>query len=178
MLADNGEMLMAEAGGLLQAKNGGILSLILPQWQIHCILPSVLSGILQKGKIPPDPHPAVFGFSPSGSLRFPALPVYYGIQMLKDNSGMSVIELLLILVVLIALIMIFKEQLTEGTTMITSTTASIKNMGSSILVPASSPRRFARLFRSSNALSASKKEREVQMALDYPQMVSKLTQPL
>ena len=39
--------------------------------------------------------------------------MYYGIQMLKDNSGMSVIELLLILVVLIALIMIFKEQLTE-----------------------------------------------------------------
>lgn len=39
--------------------------------------------------------------------------VYYGIQMLKDNSGMSVIELLLILVVLIALIMIFKDQLTD-----------------------------------------------------------------
>ncbi|MCI9632899.1 MAG: hypothetical protein HFH18_06590 [Ruminococcus sp.] len=39
--------------------------------------------------------------------------MYYGIQMLKDNSGMSVIELLLILVVLIALIMIFKDQLTE-----------------------------------------------------------------
>lgn len=39
--------------------------------------------------------------------------IYYGIQMLKDNSGMSVIELLLILVVLIALIMIFKDQLTE-----------------------------------------------------------------
>lgn len=39
--------------------------------------------------------------------------VCYGIQVLQDNSGMSVIELLLILVVLIALILIFKEQLTN-----------------------------------------------------------------
>lgn len=33
--------------------------------------------------------------------------------MLEDNSGMSVIELLLILVVIIALILIFKNQLTD-----------------------------------------------------------------
>lgn len=39
--------------------------------------------------------------------------VCYSIQVLQDNSGMSVIELLLILVVLIALILIFKEQLTN-----------------------------------------------------------------
>ena len=39
--------------------------------------------------------------------------VCYSIQLLQDNSGMSVIELLLILVVLIALILIFKEQLTS-----------------------------------------------------------------
>lgn len=39
--------------------------------------------------------------------------VCYSIQVLQDNSGMSVIELLLILVVLIALILIFKEQLTS-----------------------------------------------------------------
>lgn len=37
----------------------------------------------------------------------------YGIQVLEDNSGMSVIELLLILVVIIALILIFKNQLTD-----------------------------------------------------------------
>lgn len=34
------------------------------------------------------------------------------IGKLQDNSGMSVIELLLILVVLIALVLIFKNQLT------------------------------------------------------------------
>ena len=39
--------------------------------------------------------------------------VCYSIQVLQDNSGMSVIELLLISVVLIALILIFKEQLTS-----------------------------------------------------------------
>ncbi|MCI9441684.1 MAG: hypothetical protein HFH15_10725 [Ruminococcus sp.] len=39
--------------------------------------------------------------------------ICYGIQVLKDNSGMSVIELLLILVVIIALILIFKNQLTD-----------------------------------------------------------------
>lgn len=39
--------------------------------------------------------------------------VCYGIQVLEDNSGMSVIELLLILVVIIALILIFKNQLTD-----------------------------------------------------------------
>lgn len=38
--------------------------------------------------------------------------VFYGIQVLRGDSGMSVIELLLILVVMIALILIFKEQLT------------------------------------------------------------------
>lgn len=39
--------------------------------------------------------------------------VCYSIQVLQDNSGMSVIELLLILVVIIALILIFKNQLTD-----------------------------------------------------------------
>lgn len=39
--------------------------------------------------------------------------ICYGIQVLQDNSGMSVIELLLILVVIIALILIFKNQLTD-----------------------------------------------------------------
>ncbi len=39
--------------------------------------------------------------------------VCYGIRVLQDNSGMSVIELLLILVVIIALILIFKNQLTD-----------------------------------------------------------------
>ena len=34
-------------------------------------------------------------------------------QGLKDNSGMSVVELLLILVVIIALVLIFKTQLTD-----------------------------------------------------------------
>ena len=34
-----------------------------------------------------------------------------GIAILKDNSGLSVIEMLLILVVIIALILIFKNQL-------------------------------------------------------------------
>lgn len=37
----------------------------------------------------------------------------HGIRVLQDNSGMSVIELLLILVVIIALILIFKNQLTD-----------------------------------------------------------------
>lgn len=36
-----------------------------------------------------------------------------GMQTLQDSSGMSVIELLLILVVIIALILIFKNQLIE-----------------------------------------------------------------
>lgn len=39
--------------------------------------------------------------------------ICYGIHVLEDNSGMSVIELLLILVVIIALILIFKNQLTD-----------------------------------------------------------------
>lgn len=39
--------------------------------------------------------------------------VCYSIQVLRDQSGMSVIELLLILVVIIALILIFKNQLTD-----------------------------------------------------------------
>lgn len=39
--------------------------------------------------------------------------ISYAIQVLEDNSGMSVIELLLILVVIIALILIFKNQLTD-----------------------------------------------------------------
>ncbi len=39
--------------------------------------------------------------------------VYYGIQVLRGDSGMSVIELLLILVVIIALILIFKDKLTD-----------------------------------------------------------------
>lgn len=39
--------------------------------------------------------------------------VCYSIQVLQDQSGMSVIELLLILVVIIALILIFKNQLTD-----------------------------------------------------------------
>ena len=39
--------------------------------------------------------------------------IYHGIQVLQNNSGMSVIELLLILVVIIALILIFKNQLTD-----------------------------------------------------------------
>lgn len=39
--------------------------------------------------------------------------ICYGFQVLQDNSGMSVIELLLILVVIIALILIFKNQLTD-----------------------------------------------------------------
>lgn len=34
-----------------------------------------------------------------------------GIQILKDDSGLSVIEMLLILVVIIALVLIFKTQL-------------------------------------------------------------------
>ena len=34
-------------------------------------------------------------------------------QGLKDNSGMSVVELLLFLVVIIALVLIFKTQLTD-----------------------------------------------------------------
>lgn len=36
-----------------------------------------------------------------------------GIVILKDNSGLSVIEMLLILVVIIALILIFKNQLID-----------------------------------------------------------------
>lgn len=36
-----------------------------------------------------------------------------GQGVLKDDSGMSVVELLLILVVIIALVLIFKTQLTE-----------------------------------------------------------------
>lgn len=36
-----------------------------------------------------------------------------GITILKDNSGLSVIEMLLILVVIIALILIFKNQLID-----------------------------------------------------------------
>lgn len=36
-----------------------------------------------------------------------------GIQILKDDSGLSVIEMLLILVVIIALVLIFKTQLTN-----------------------------------------------------------------
>lgn len=36
-----------------------------------------------------------------------------GHSVLKDNSGMSVVELLLILVVIIALVLIFKTQLTD-----------------------------------------------------------------
>lgn len=36
-----------------------------------------------------------------------------GHHVLKDNSGMSVVELLLILVVIIALVLIFKTQLTD-----------------------------------------------------------------
>lgn len=36
-----------------------------------------------------------------------------GRNSLQDNSGMSVIELLLILVVIIALVLIFKTQLTD-----------------------------------------------------------------
>ena len=36
-----------------------------------------------------------------------------GIAILKDNSGLSVIEMLLILVVIIALILIFKYQLID-----------------------------------------------------------------
>ena len=36
-----------------------------------------------------------------------------GIAILKDNSGLSVIEMLLILVVIIALILIFKNQLID-----------------------------------------------------------------
>ncbi len=35
------------------------------------------------------------------------------VQVLQDESGMSVIELLLILVVIIALVLIFKNQLTD-----------------------------------------------------------------
>lgn len=37
----------------------------------------------------------------------------YGVQVLQDESGMSVIELLLILVVIIALVLIFKNQLID-----------------------------------------------------------------
>lgn len=36
-----------------------------------------------------------------------------GRNILQDNSGMSVVELLLILVVIIALVLIFKTQLTD-----------------------------------------------------------------
>lgn len=36
-----------------------------------------------------------------------------GMRILQDTSGMTVVELLLILVVLIALVLIFKTQLTE-----------------------------------------------------------------
>lgn len=36
-----------------------------------------------------------------------------GYSVLQDNSGMSVVELLLILVVIIALVLIFKTQLTD-----------------------------------------------------------------
>lgn len=36
-----------------------------------------------------------------------------GIAVLRDNSGLSVIEMLLILVVIIALILIFKNQLID-----------------------------------------------------------------
>lgn len=36
-----------------------------------------------------------------------------GYRVLQDNSGMSVVELLLILVVIIALVLIFKTQLTD-----------------------------------------------------------------
>lgn len=39
--------------------------------------------------------------------------IMYGKYLLKDNSGISVIEMLLILVVLIALVLIFKNQLTS-----------------------------------------------------------------
>lgn len=39
--------------------------------------------------------------------------MYNTVQLLQDDSGMSTIELLLILVVIIALIIIFKEQLTD-----------------------------------------------------------------
>ena len=41
-----------------------------------------------------------------------------GIAILKDNSGLSVIEMLLILVVIIALILIFKNQLIDLVNMI------------------------------------------------------------
>lgn len=37
--------------------------------------------------------------------------VDYGLSILRDNSGLSTIELLLILVVIIALVLIFKSQL-------------------------------------------------------------------
>lgn len=37
--------------------------------------------------------------------------MWEGIQILKDDSGLSVIEMLLILVVIIALVLIFKTQL-------------------------------------------------------------------
>lgn len=37
----------------------------------------------------------------------------HGIQIIQDDTGLSVIELLLILVVIIALVLIFKSQLTN-----------------------------------------------------------------
>lgn len=39
--------------------------------------------------------------------------VNYAVYVLKDTSGMSTIELLLILVVLIAIVLIFKNQLID-----------------------------------------------------------------
>lgn len=36
-----------------------------------------------------------------------------GMDFLKDESGMGVVEVILIIVVLIALVIIFKEQITE-----------------------------------------------------------------
>lgn len=39
--------------------------------------------------------------------------MYYLIQLMKDKKGISVVEVILILVVLIGLVLIFKSQLTS-----------------------------------------------------------------
>ena len=39
--------------------------------------------------------------------------MYYLIQLMKDNKGIGVVEVILILVVLIGLVLIFKSQLTS-----------------------------------------------------------------
>lgn len=47
----------------------------------------------------------------------------------KDESGVGVVEIILILVVLISLVLLFKEQITS---LVKSTLTKIKNQGASV----------------------------------------------